>query len=199
MKTSETTKEICPAMAAMQASMKKAAKDSTNPHFKSRYSDLSSVWDAAADSLADNGLYVTQDLCNHEKGVEVTTRVTHKSGEWLEFGPMMVPVVDPKPHAYGSAATYARRYSLSAALSIISDDDDGNGAQFISVDKVEILHLLLNTCDDRLKRWFWNLIQAEYKAKSLDTIPAGCYLMAKAKLLDAKKIADEQDKKVASG
>ena len=28
----------------------------------------------------------------------------------------------------GSATTYARRYSLSGAVGIVSDDDDGNGA-----------------------------------------------------------------------
>lgn len=174
MKRSETTTEVSKAMSAAQKSMKKALKDANNPHFKSRYADLASLWDASSDSLANNDLFVMQDLTNNERGIEVLTIVTHSSGEWLEFGPFSLPVNDFKPQTYGSACTYAKRYALQAALNIVSDDDDGQAATFIDRDKQDIFRLTLGE-DDSLKRWFWELIKKEYNAKGLESIPLCVY------------------------
>jgi hypothetical protein len=56
----------------------------------------------------------------------------HASGQWLESAFPLEPVPDKSgvvtPQAWGSASTYARRYSLQAALGITTGDvdDDGN-------------------------------------------------------------------------
>jgi len=39
-----------------------------------------------------------------------------------------VPAAKQDPQGYGSALTYARRYSLMAACGIAPEDDDGNAA-----------------------------------------------------------------------
>jgi len=50
----------------------------------------------------------------------------HESGETLECGKLHVPAAKQDPQGYGSALTYARRYSLMAACGIAPEDDDGN-------------------------------------------------------------------------
>jgi hypothetical protein len=46
----------------------------------------------------------------------------------LECGKLHVPAAKQDPQGYGSALTYARRYSLMAACGIAPEDDDGNAA-----------------------------------------------------------------------
>ena len=129
MQTSEQINEIAAAMAAVQGEMKPALKDATNPHFKSKYADLSSVFEAIRGPLSKHGLTVWQDLGNDDRGVTVRTRIIHKSGQWVEFGPLAIPAGKQDAQGLGSAATYARRYGLSAALGVVADlDDDGNAA-----------------------------------------------------------------------
>lgn len=129
MRTSETISAIAAAMAAAQGEMKPAVKDATNPHFKSKYADLASVFEAIRVPLAKNGLFVLQEVCNADGGVTVLTRVTHKSGEWMEFGPLYVPAGKQDAQGLGSAATYGRRYAVASALGVCSEeDDDGNAA-----------------------------------------------------------------------
>ncbi len=128
MRTSDQIDQLAPAFANAQGAINPAKKDSENPHFKSKYADLSSVWEACRQALVANGLFVTQDLENPGAAISVTTRITHVSGQWMEFGPLSIPMAKPDAHGAGSAASYGRRYALSAALGIVSDDDDGNGA-----------------------------------------------------------------------
>lgn len=129
MQTSESITDLSAAMAAAQGEMKPAVKDATNPHFKSKYADLSSVFEAIRTPFAKHGLSVWQELGNAQGGVTVLTRVVHKSGQWVEFGPLFVPAMKQDAQGLGSAATYARRYGLASALGVCADeDDDGNGA-----------------------------------------------------------------------
>jgi hypothetical protein len=60
MTTSESINEIAAALAKAQSEMGGAVKDSANPFFKSKYADLSSVWDACRGPLTKNGLSVVQ-------------------------------------------------------------------------------------------------------------------------------------------
>jgi hypothetical protein len=129
MKTSEKFEMLAAAMSKAQRDMKPASKDSVNPHFKSRYADLASVWDACRQPLTSNGLSIWQDVENHGQAVSITTRIVHESGQWAEFGPLAVPVEKENAHGVASATTYGKRITLCAAVGIVADeDDDGNGA-----------------------------------------------------------------------
>lgn len=119
--------KLAEALAKAQLVMGAAAKDKTNPHFNSKYADLASVMDACREPLAQNGLAVLQLLVNDDKGVAVTTRLMHASGESVE-STCWLPVVQKTPQGYGSAISYARRYSLSALVGVTAEDDDGNAA-----------------------------------------------------------------------
>jgi hypothetical protein len=128
MTTSETIDQIATACAKAQTQLKPAVKDAINPAFKKRYADLASVTDAAR-VYATHGVAVFQDATSSEAGVAVETRLVHTSGQWIEFGPLVVPMAKKDAHGLGSATTYAKRYALQAALQIAADeDDDANAA-----------------------------------------------------------------------
>ena len=126
--TSDQIDAISLALASAQAEMKPALKDANNPHFKSKYADLASVFDAIRGPLAKHNLAVLQDIGNDAGAVTVKTRIVHKSGQWMEFGPFSIPADKQNAHGYGSAATYVRRFALASALGVSADDDDGNAA-----------------------------------------------------------------------
>lgn len=127
MNCSEKISELATALAIAQGEMTHAKKESVNPHFKSKYADLSSVWDAIREPLSKNGLCVTQlPMDDNGKSVLLTV-LMHKSGEFVESH---TPILSLKNDAqgYGSALTYARRYALASIIGISQDDDDGNDA-----------------------------------------------------------------------
>lgn len=105
-----------------------ATKDSTNPHFKAKYADLSSVIEAIKPALVRHGLFFTQSTHPCEGGVSVETKVHHSSGQEMSFGALFVPANKNDAQGYGSALTYARRYSLMTAFGVAPEDDDGNAA-----------------------------------------------------------------------
>ena len=129
MRHSESINEIAAALAKAQGGMKSAVKDSLNPHFKSKYADMSSVKDAIGDTLVKVGIAVIQAHDILENGTLVLrTRLIHTSGQWLESTYPVRPVKDD-PQGLSAATTYARRVTLSSILSIVSDvDDDGETA-----------------------------------------------------------------------
>ena len=121
-------KELATAMAKAQAEIKAALKDSKNPHFKSSYADLTSVWDACRNALTKNGLSVIQIPNFEGEEVWLETRLLHASGESIS-GRYPLRPQQQTPQGYGSALTYARRYSLAAIVGVVADeDDDGNAA-----------------------------------------------------------------------
>lgn len=128
MVTSESINEIAGALAKAQGEMAPAVKDAMNPAFRSKYADLAAVWAACCPALTKHQIATVQDATLCERGVSVTTRLIHATGQWMEFGPLTVPMSKQDAHGVGSATTYARRYGLSAALGIVADDDDGNAA-----------------------------------------------------------------------
>lgn len=120
--------KIAAAFVKAQKAFGPALKSSTNPHFKSRYADLSACVEAVVDALNNNGIGLIQRCYDNSTGVMVETVFVHESGEVLECGILHVPASKQDPQGYGSALTYARRYSLMAACGIAPEDDDGNSA-----------------------------------------------------------------------
>jgi hypothetical protein len=121
-------KNIATALVKAQKGFSPALKSSTNPHFKSRYADLSACVEAVIDALNNNGIALIQKTVEDSIGVTVETVFLHESGEMIECGKLHVPASKQDPQGYGSALTYARRYSLMAACGIAPEDDDGNAA-----------------------------------------------------------------------
>ena len=121
-------KHIATALVKAQKAFGKALKSSTNPHFRSKYADLSACVEAVIDALNDNGIALMQQFHECDKGVIVETLFIHESGEQLSGGKLFVPAIKLDAQGIGSCATYARRYSLLAATGLAPEDDDGNAA-----------------------------------------------------------------------
>ena len=167
---SESINELAAALSKAQAQMEFARKDSSNPFFKSKYADLSSVWAACKKPLAENGLSIVQ-ACNFLEDkpdyVCVETQLNHASGQWMRGKLVMKPVKND-PQAIGSCLSYARRYSLSAMIGVYADDDDDgnlasgkNGSS--SENKDESITIWMNNIKDFAEsssiedyRGYWN-------------------------------------------
>jgi len=115
------------ALAKAQAEMEGAAKDATNPHFRSKYADLASIRDACR-PLAKFGIAFLQPTRAEGPHVTVTTLLLHSSGEWIAED-LTLTAGQNTPQAVGSAITYGRRYGLAAMVGIAPEDDDGEAAE----------------------------------------------------------------------
>lgn len=118
---------LAAALSKAQGEMEGAAKGNTNPHFKSKYADLASVWEACRGPLSKHGLSVLQPVSADGARVTVTTILAHSSGEWLEES-LTMTAQQNTPQGVGSAITYGRRYGLASMVGIAPEDDDGNAA-----------------------------------------------------------------------
>jgi len=119
---------IAKAFVAAKREFAPALKTSSNPHFRSKYADLAGCLEAVNEALLNQGIAVFQETSECDNGVIVETVFLHESGETLRGGRLHVPAPKQDPQGYGSALTYARRYSIMAACGIAAEDDDGNAA-----------------------------------------------------------------------
>jgi hypothetical protein len=122
---SEDIKELAGAMLKVQAEIEPALKDAENPFAKSKYATLNSVVLASRDILLNHGLWLVQYPVPTERGhLGLVTKLTHEaSGQW-QASLMVMPLAKMDPQGYGSALTYARRYSLAALVGLVTEDDD---------------------------------------------------------------------------
>ncbi|QPQ55561.1 ERF family protein [Allosphingosinicella flava] len=116
------------AMAEAFKEIEGATKSANNPHFKSKYADLSAVVDAIKPALINHGLFFTQRCQPSAEGVTIDTVLHHSSGEEMPLGSLFVPANRRDAQGFGSALTYARRYALMTAFGVPAEDDDGNAA-----------------------------------------------------------------------
>ena len=146
---SESIAQLAEALAKAQGAMTGAAKDATNPHFRSKYADLASNIAAAREPLSANGLSVVQvpgtprllpaeQVAGWDKnGKEITrtlypcevflhSRLLHSSGEWIG-GTISMRSNNSDPQSVGSCLTYARRYAFAALVGTAPEDPDDDG------------------------------------------------------------------------
>ncbi len=125
----ESKQTLIDALVKAQSQMSHAAFDQTNPAFKNaKFASLKSVIDAVKPALNANGIAFVQKSVPMDHGIAVET-VFYGHGEELSTGPVPVPIDRENAHGFGSALTYAKRYSLAMACGIRADeDDDGNAA-----------------------------------------------------------------------
>ena len=128
----ETENKIAKAFLQAQKEFAPALKTSTNPHFRSKYVDLSGAIEAIIDALHNNGISLIQKTHDIEHGVKVETIFLHESGESISGGMLSMPTDKANCHGTMAALTYARRGSLMAAAGLAPEDDDGNAAAGLS-------------------------------------------------------------------
>jgi len=188
-------KEIAAALVRAQKGFSPALKQSANPHFRSKYADLATCVEAVIDSLNDNGIALIQQTAECDSGVIVETTFIHESGETFSAGKLHVPASKHDAQGYGSALTYARRYSLMAACGIAPEDDDGNAATAAPPTRraapaapVKVTDLEVNTITKLAEVKGVGLVQicTAYGIESINDLP-----MAKAKEVIARLQAKE--------
>ena len=125
--TSKDIGKLAGALAKAQGMMGGVAKGKVNPFYKSKYADISDCLAACLPALSKHGLAISQGnrFCN-TTGYYITTRLLHKSGQWLK-SEIRIPLTNKKDaQEIGSACTYGRRYGLTAMVGLAQQDDDGN-------------------------------------------------------------------------
>ena len=128
MEKSESIKNLATSMAQFRKNLLKAQPSKDG---KSHYGNYVTLEDltAAVDGALPESLGYTQEATSDPNGVSITTMLFDASGEYIIYDPLSMPVQRKDAQAFGSAETYARRYSLSAAFGVsASKDDDGQQA-----------------------------------------------------------------------
>jgi hypothetical protein len=111
--------DLAAALAKAQAEMSNPKFDSQNPHFRNKFASLAAVRNAVVPAFSKHGLSVLQNLVTSAEGVACETIILHSSGQSLKLGPLLMPAMKHDAQGLGSAATYARRYSLLAAAGVV--------------------------------------------------------------------------------
>lgn len=122
-------KELYKALAAFQSEVPTIKKNASGYGYK--FADLEEITKVIKPLLTKQGLGYTQPL----DGTNIKTIIFHaESGESLESVAHIPQDVELKGQnqfqTMGSAITYLRRYALSSALGLVTDEDaDGAGEQ----------------------------------------------------------------------
>lgn len=151
METSSEIEEIAKSLCQFRKNLKQPLKDGNNPYFKSKYVPLENIVEVIDEALKGTGLSYTQQVSSDEQSVAVSTQLWHEEGEFVFYDPLKLPATKRDAQGFGSAATYARRYALSAVFGITSNqDDDGNTAvdtmpKKIAANEVPVINSLINS------------------------------------------------------
>lgn len=127
--------DLAAALAKAQGEFKPVTKSKTakvrspKGDFEYKYSTLDELITATRAALSSNGIACFQPARTQGDHVVVSTVLVHASGQSLT-SPEIMFHGGGTPQTTGSALTYARRYSMSAALGVAAeDDDDGRAAR----------------------------------------------------------------------
>ena len=123
---SESICSLAKALTSSLGELEDVAKTQTAKagSFSYKYATLADALIMARPILAKHGIAVMQTAETDENVVSVWTTLMHSSGEYLTHQPTRLPS-GADAQKTGSAITYARRYSLMAALGLATEDDDG--------------------------------------------------------------------------
>lgn len=189
---SEQINELAAALAKAQAEINNPKFDSTNPHYKNKFASLAAVRNAIVPAFAKHGLSLLQELATTpEHCISCLTIILHSSGQSMRLGPLVMPASKADAQGYGSAATYARRYSLLAAAGVVGEEDDdanaavaktnGKAEEVITEKQAADLKALIEEVgetEDRFLKWA--------RIATLGKLPASAYTNA-VKKLEAKR------------
>ncbi len=122
MKRSESITNLAKALCAVQSELEPAPKNSNGYNYE--YTDLTDIVKAVCPVITRHGLCFSQSPTEFtDSKVGVVTLLMHTSGEWIE-STMTLPVSKATAQEIGSAITYAKRYSLSALVGLVYENED---------------------------------------------------------------------------
>ena len=121
MDRSEKLDKIAPAILALQRDLDPVKKDARGHH--GTYATLGACIEEIIPKANALDLTITQ----WGGGQAIETMIMHSSGQFIA-GSLDLILKSLDPQAQGGAITYARRYMLSASVSLAAEDDDGQAA-----------------------------------------------------------------------
>ena len=187
MNQTDNINELVAALSKAQSKMKPAVFNKVNPHFKNRYADFTACMDACRIPLSDHGLSIMQYCETINDKLTLVTMLAHISGQWIKSNFPLIPK-SMDSQGIGSAMTYAKRYSLSAMLGIVSDEEDDDGEssvgrgqqqatapkpikkQKISPDQLRSLVEIENQLDEESKHKLYKWLNTSHKIDSLSDL-----------------------------
>lgn len=99
-------------------------RDSTNPHFKSKYFDINKLLEEVEPVLLEAQLLIMQPVTDNV----VTTKIIDIDTGFSMSSQITMSDVS-SPQKLGLEISYYRRYSLTSMLSLRGEDDDGNASE----------------------------------------------------------------------
>lgn len=225
MSQSELINDLAAALSKAQGEMQAAIKDKVNPFFKSSYADLGSIWDAARPVLSKYGLCIMQttEMNNERNQIIMVTTLAHTSGQWMKSYLPLNPAKNDN-QGIGAAITYLRRYSLSAIVGVVCDEDDDaetasgrgrynnntpqkpNEPQRAVIEpnnerlgKAEIIALttLIQNLDEESNKSFCEWIKKTFNVESIQELPRNCFEKCMVSLNAKIKYLKDQERVVA--
>lgn len=133
---SESVGKLAEALAKAQGNIETIAKNQTADmeKYNYHYADLAAVLEGCRPQLSAEGIAIVQAPYVSEDGaIGVATTLAHSSGEWMRCR-VAHSMKLGKWQDLGGALTYLRRYSLSAMVSVASEDDT-DGAELKAAPK----------------------------------------------------------------
>lgn len=124
---SEQLGELFSALAKAQAEFGVAGHNAENPHFRSKFSDISELVRVSRPMLTKNGLSVIHQIMTDDGGEHyMHTILAHASGQYIETRIGIKPAKSDI-QALGGCITYLKRYTYAAIIGLVSsaEDDDG--------------------------------------------------------------------------
>ena len=135
MKTSEQINEIAKALSEFQSNLPKIEKDANVNlgSYSFSYAPLETIIQAIKPLLKQTGLSFLHVM--NDSILECI--ILHSSGQCINTGGIAIKMSN-KMQDMGSSMTYARRYTLCAALGIVAeDDDDGNSSDGNKIESLD--------------------------------------------------------------
>lgn len=129
---SELLNEIFSALAKAQAEMGVAGHNAANPHYKSKFSDMTELVRVSRPALAKYGLSVSNQIVPDANGDHYMYCVLgHSSGQWIETRIRLSPDKSDI-QSLGKYITYLRRYTYSSLVGVVSSGEDDDGESLMT-------------------------------------------------------------------
>lgn len=124
---SESLNEIFSALAKAQSEIGVAGHTATNPHFKSKFADLTELTKVSRPALTKNGLSVIHQILPDASGDHyMHTLLCHASGQYVETRIRLSPDKSDI-QSLGKYITYLKRYTYAALVGVVTSDEDDDG------------------------------------------------------------------------
>jgi hypothetical protein len=153
----------------IQTQFKPLRKTKVNPYFNSKYAGLDDVMESISETLAKNGLVISNhSVVIDDRFMLVTKLHDYETGASIETS---FPIFAEDSQKIGASMTYGRRFNIVNLLNLVADEDlDGNDTQREPIQEhrekpksqeIQERHQLLP--DDVIPKWYWDLKKENWK------------------------------------